>query len=56
MVFAWSLTEVVRYSAYAAKLADVNVSALEYIRYSAFYVLYPLGAGSEALLMYASAQ
>lgn len=51
MVLAWSLTEVPRYAYYALGLLGViPPSWLTWLRYSAFYVLYPLGAGSEALL------
>lgn len=51
MISAWSLAEITRYLHYATSLASVKLPGLEWIRYSAFYVLYPLGAGSEAWLM-----
>ncbi|KXN90902.1 putative very-long-chain (3R)-3-hydroxyacyl-[acyl-carrier protein] dehydratase [Leucoagaricus sp. SymC.cos] len=54
MVFAWSLVEVIRYSFYAFNLAGSNPRILLWLRYTAFYVLYPLGASSEAFLIYAS--
>ncbi|KAJ4468155.1 PTPLA-domain-containing protein [Lentinula aciculospora] len=54
MVFAWSLTEVIRYSFYACNLSGHEPSALLYLRYTTFYVLYPLGASSEAFLIYAT--
>lgn len=51
MVLAWSLTEVPRYSYYALGLLALQPPPwLTWLRYSTFYVLYPLGAGSEALL------
>ena len=51
MVLAWSLTEVPRYTYYALGLLRLQPPAwLTWLRYSTFYVLYPLGAGSEALL------
>jgi len=51
MVLAWSLTEVPRYSYYALGLLGIRPPAwLTWLRYSTFYLLYPLGAGSEALL------
>lgn len=51
MVLAWSLTEVPRYSYYALGLIGLHPPPwLTWIRYSTFYILYPLGAGSEALL------
>ncbi|CAN6673660.1 very-long-chain (3R)-3-hydroxyacyl-CoA dehydratase Phs1p [Trichomonascus vanleenenianus] len=53
MVFAWSVTEVIRYSYYALNLARGSVpKAIVWLRYNAFFVLYPLGAGSEVLLAY----
>lgn len=52
MVLAWALTEVPRYAYYALSLAGCGVPTwLTWIRYSTFYVLYPVGAGSEALVM-----
>lgn len=54
MVFAWSFTEVIRYSYYACTLLEYESSILVYLRYTTFYVLYPLGASSEAFLIYAT--
>ncbi|KAF5370638.1 hypothetical protein D9758_001859 [Tetrapyrgos nigripes] len=54
MVFAWSFTEVIRYSFYASNLLGYEPQILLYLRYTTFYVLYPLGAGSEAFLIYSS--
>ncbi|KAI5121580.1 hypothetical protein M0805_000759 [Coniferiporia weirii] len=54
MVFAWSLTEVVRYTFYACSLIGVEPYALLWLRYTTFFVLYPLGAGSEAFVNYAT--
>jgi len=52
MILAWALTEVPRYAYYALSLAGCGVPTwLTWIRYSTFYVLYPIGAGSEALVM-----
>jgi len=51
MVLAWSLTEVPRYAYYALGVAGIRPPPwLTWLRYSTFYFLYPLGAGSEALL------
>ncbi|KAH0827841.1 protein-tyrosine phosphatase-like protein [Lanmaoa asiatica] len=51
MVLAWSLTEVPRYSYYALGLLGLHSPPwLTWLRYSTFYILYPLGAGSEVLL------
>ncbi|GAA97176.1 hypothetical protein E5Q_03852 [Mixia osmundae IAM 14324] len=52
MVLAWSITEVVRYTTYATSLLGFKIAALEWLRYSMFYVLYPLGAVTEMGLMY----
>lgn len=52
MVLAWSITEVIRYAHYALGLVDVKSGILEWLRYSTFYVLYPIGAGSEAIVMF----
>ena len=54
MVLSWSLTEVVRYSFYACALLGSEPRALVFLRYTLFYVLYPTGASSEALLIYAT--
>ncbi|KAJ7733728.1 PTPLA-domain-containing protein [Mycena maculata] len=53
-VLAWSITEVVRYSFYACSLLGYEPPILLYLRYTMFYVLYPVGAGSEAFLSYAT--
>ncbi|KAI0820009.1 PTPLA-domain-containing protein [Trametes gibbosa] len=54
MVLSWSLTEVVRYTFYACNLLGQEPAPLLFLRYTLFYVLYPTGASSEALLMYAT--
>ncbi|KAJ1982379.1 hypothetical protein H4R34_001727 [Dimargaris verticillata] len=54
MILAWSVTEVVRYSYYAANLLGANLSLLTWARYTFFFILYPVGAGSEATLIYKS--
>ncbi|KAF9529320.1 tyrosine phosphatase-like protein, partial [Crepidotus variabilis] len=50
MVFAWSFTEVIRYSFYAFNLVGMNPYPLLWLRYTTFYILYPLGASSEAFV------
>lgn len=52
MVMAWSFTEVIRYAHYACSLAKIHSDLLGWLRYSTFYVLYPVGAGSEAAIMF----
>lgn len=48
MLLAWSTTEVVRYAFFALSLgAGVEPSPLKWMRYSGFYVLYPVGISSE---------
>jgi very-long-chain (3R)-3-hydroxyacyl-CoA dehydratase len=54
MVLAWSITEVVRFATYTTSLLGVKLRGLEVLRYNLFYLLYPLGAGSEAALMCAN--
>jgi very-long-chain (3R)-3-hydroxyacyl-CoA dehydratase len=54
MVLAWSATEVIRYSFYACSLVGYEPRFLTYLRYTTFYLLYPLGASSEAFLIYAT--
>jgi len=55
MVAAWGVTEVIRYSFYA--LNTLNGKApyfLTWLRYTLFYVLYPLGVASELGLIIVS--
>ncbi|KAG6862235.1 hypothetical protein C0995_002166 [Termitomyces sp. Mi166 len=55
MILSWSITEVIRYSFYALNLMGHELPyVLLWLRYTTFYVLYPTGASSEALLIYAT--
>ncbi|KAI0256412.1 tyrosine phosphatase-like protein [Lactifluus subvellereus] len=54
MVLSWALTEVVRYTFYATALVGWEPAPLVWARYSTFFVLYPTGAGSEALVNFAT--
>lgn len=56
LTLAWSITEVVRYSYYASNLRDAAAVPywLTWLRYSLFYVLYPVGVASEVGLIYLS--
>ena len=54
MVLSWALTEVIRYMFYAASPVGWEPGALVWARYSTFFVLYPTGAGSEALVNFAT--
>ncbi|GAP86539.1 putative 3-hydroxy acyl- dehydratase [Rosellinia necatrix] len=52
MLLAWSVTEVIRYSYFALTLSGWRPAALHWLRYHAFFVLYPLGISSEAWLIW----
>jgi very-long-chain (3R)-3-hydroxyacyl-CoA dehydratase len=54
MVLSWALTGVIRYTFYAASLVGCEFTPLVWARYSTFFVLYPIGAGSEALVKFAT--
>jgi very-long-chain (3R)-3-hydroxyacyl-CoA dehydratase len=55
MLLAWSPTEVIRYSYFTFMLSGTGVPAVvSWLRYSTFYVLYPIGISSECWLMYKS--
>lgn len=54
MALAWSSAEVIRYSFYTFTLSGFNVYALLWLRYTMFYVLYPLGVASESSLIFLS--
>ncbi|RKO93860.1 tyrosine phosphatase-like protein [Blyttiomyces helicus] len=51
MVAAWGITEVVRYLYYALNLVGSQPAWLLWCRYNFFFVLYPVGAGSEWILL-----
>ena len=51
--FAWSITELVRYSLYFLSLFDVQPAWLLWMRYSFFIVLYPVGVTGEWLIFLA---
>ncbi len=48
---AWSVTELVRYSLYFLSLFNKQPSALLWMRYSFFIVLYPLGVTGEWFIL-----
>jgi very-long-chain (3R)-3-hydroxyacyl-CoA dehydratase len=52
MLLAWSATEVVRYTFFALSLSGVNWDWFTRFRYSTFLPLYPLGIGSECVLIW----
>lgn len=47
--FAWSITEIIRYSYYALNLVQLLPTILVYLRYTTFIVLYPIGVTGELL-------
>ena len=54
MLSAWTLTEIVRYLFYALSVVDLKVGLVTWLRYTLFIVLYPVGAGSELVVLYAA--
>jgi very-long-chain (3R)-3-hydroxyacyl-CoA dehydratase len=52
MLLAWSTTEVIRYSYFALTLSGWQPSLLHWLRYHAFFILYPVGISSEASLIW----
>lgn len=52
MMIAWSIAECVRYSYYGFNLLGNVPRILTWARYNFFLVLYPLGVGSELLMVY----
>lgn len=51
---AWALSEIIKYSYHATSLRGDVPYWLVYLRYTCFIVLYPIGVGSEMLIMYLS--
>ncbi|KAL8835631.1 MAG: hypothetical protein Q9170_003248 [Blastenia crenularia] len=56
MLLAWSATEVVRYSYFVFNLRGSVPSFLTWLRYNMFYILYPVGITSEAVLVWKATQ
>lgn len=55
MVLAWSAADAIRYLYFATRLVGGHqYSNLTWLRYSAFYVLYPVGIASEVGVVYAT--
>ena len=52
MLLAWSVTEVVRYGYFVQTLRGADPGVLSWLRYNLFYVLYPVGIGSEVTCIY----
>ncbi len=51
IMFAWSITEIVRYSFYFSGLIGKEVKLLVFLRYTLFLVLYPAGVTGELLII-----
>lgn len=52
LTVAWSVTEIIRYSFFAAKQVGKVPYGLLWLRYLAFIVLYPMGLLSEPVVVY----
>lgn len=52
MLLAWSVTEVIRYSYFVFNLSGYSPRIITWLRYNAFFVLYPLGISSECWLIW----
>lgn len=53
-LFAWSITEIIRYAFYGLNLLNVVPQLLVFLRYTAFIVLYPTGVTGELLCFYSA--
>ncbi len=51
IMFAWGITEIVRYSFYFSGLIGKEVKLLAFLRYTLFLVLYPMGVTGELLII-----
>lgn len=51
MLVAWATTEVVRYSFFVLKQVEAVPAWLNWLRYSGFLVLYPVGISSEVAMI-----
>ena len=54
LLFAWTITEIIRYTFYAHSLLDIVSDNLIWSRYTFFIVLYPLGVAGELICIVAS--
>lgn len=52
LLFAWTITEIIRYSYYANALVDSVLAPLQWCRYTFFIVLYPMGVAGELICFY----
>jgi len=54
LLFAWSITEIIRYSFYANTIMDNVPYVLQWCRYSFFLILYPMGVAGELICIHHS--
>ncbi|CAG98423.1 enoyl-CoA hydratase PHS1 [Kluyveromyces lactis] len=54
LLSAWCIAEIVRYMFYFFNLVAQAPTVLVVLRYNMFYVLYPLGVGSELFIIYSA--
>lgn len=51
-LFAWTITEIIRYSLYALSILGIVPYLLQWCRYTFFIVLYPIGVTGELMTIY----
>ncbi|GJQ82175.1 hypothetical protein Trydic_g6005 [Trypoxylus dichotomus] len=56
VIFAWSITEIIRYTTYSFGIYGQAPFILTWLRYTTFIPLYPLGVTGELLCMYAAVE
>merc|ERR1719499_164556 len=54
LLFAWSITECIRYPFYALQIMGSGVYAITWLRYTLFIVLYPMGVLGEMWTVYSA--
>lgn len=52
ILIAWPLTETIRYAWYFLNLSQIKAGFLEYLRYTLFIILYPIGVSGELLIIF----
>jgi len=52
LLFAWTITEIIRYSMYAVSLVGNPPFFLTWLRYTFFIIAYPVGVSGELVCMY----
>merc|ERR1719369_2058340 len=54
LLFAWTITEIIRYSMYAISLYSTPPYFLTWLRYTFFIIAYPTGVSGELICSYAA--